>query len=209
VSETCECGCGELVTHGSWKRGHSSRVKNPAAAKRDHWPSRAHVQELLDELGTVTAVAERLGRSRSNMLAIVHEYGIEHRPRGGRMVDCPNRIGWAGEEHAALLLDAEIVRGADPRAQPFDLLWRGQRVDVKTARPSANTGSKIRGWTFNVTKGRGRCDVFFLIACGDEGIPIRYFLIPEQQVDVGMIRIQETLSGRWARYQVQPTITHR
>lgn len=142
------------------------------------------------------------------MLMIAHTYGITWRAEA-KSGSSQVHLGWSGEEHAALLLGAEIARESDPRDQPFDLLWNGARVEVKTARPSADGPSRPHlGWTFGIGHNDPEAsDLVFLIACAPDGMPLHYFLIP--RADVGRrqtIRISGSLEGKWMQYEVRPRV---
>lgn len=210
----CECGCGTQLSDRAvrlgcrFKHGHNRFGDKPfealAAARRAKWPTKEQIEALLAQHGTLSAVAVILGRQHPNFRYICDQLGVEWQPHSRVMEDCPSGFGWSGEEHAALLLRGEVVRTPANR-EPYDVRWRGLRVEVKTARPSASGRDLDQwGWSFNVRHNRGKNDVYFLICCADNGLPAAYLLVPSEHVTQTLIRFPVTMRGKWARFLWRP-----
>lgn len=198
---TCECGCGEEVSPGRRFRpgGHNSR------ARRAAWPTKAELEFLLEQHGSGVAVARALGCGEWNVRHMCRQLGVIYVPHvQGRASKIAR--GWTGEQHAALLLGGQLVRVADPRANPFDVLVGDLRLEVKTSRPSTSSLKRDQvGWSFNVGHNRGKNDAYFLICCADNGLPIAYLLIPSHDATVTTIRFPVTMRGKWAPFLWRPS----
>lgn len=172
---------------------------NPAL--RALWPTKQEMKDLLAEHGTYKAVARALGRPYTTVVHIGKALGIEqNKPQAQAFPPGHVRFGWDGEEHAALLLGAELARNQTTRDSPYDLLWNGQRIEVKTARPS---GRPPNAWLFRTDKnGReGQSDYYFCVGCSPDGAPQTYFLLPTSDVPGEMLKIPLSLRSKWAKYE--------
>ncbi len=210
----CECGCGETVTGINsntrqpirYRPGHGGRGKIKGDYRRGTWPDKATLELLIAEHGSLSGVARAIERSTSMVRYIINKRGIVFQPTGKSMPKSPNRFGWSGEDHAALILGGEIARKRDNADSPFDVLLGDQRIEVKTARPSLSGAPPgWTGWTFHVKRNQGKNDAYFCIGCNHDGLPVAYFLIPAEDMrGLSTLRIPTTVRSKWAKYEWRP-----
>lgn len=144
------------------------------------------------------------------MRYIVKSLGVSYTPNGSAMPKSTARLGWNGEEHAAMILGAELARAQHFRDSPFDLFWHGLRVEVKTALPSlAGPPPGVSGWSFSIGRNAGKSDVFFCICCDEGGLPRAYFLLPASVMPASTLRIPLSLRTKWIQYRWLPELAPR
>ena len=97
------------------------------------------------------------------------------------------------------------MRVHDNRMNEYDLRWQGRRVEVKTAHPSLAGVPPSLGWTFALGRNAGKNDLYFCIACAENGLPRAYFMIPPAAAPPSILRIPLSLRSKWARYEWRPT----
>lgn len=90
---------------------------------------------------------------------------------------------------ALRLLTGATDMNKDGLNKPFDLLWNGKKIDVKSCnlfKRKRKRGKKVKEcsgwWVFNT-----RNDVdYYLCACMIENMPERYYLIPANATQSGI-----------------------
>lgn len=187
----CACGCGAELRRAkypshqrTWVRGHQFR-----GMRRSVTYDWSRLPADLERLGSSLAVAQEIGVHQSYVWDRANPLGYSVT----KFRDGSSRVGRLGEEIALRLLsDAEdmLYRGREP----YDLHWRGQRVNVKTAHPSR------WGWSFNTARGRESCDLFFLVALDEAERFVAAWVVPAADV-TGSIRTGLSERTKFHRYR--------
>jgi hypothetical protein len=159
--------------------------------------------------------AEKYGRMPS--VSELHENGRNDLAcaisRNGGFRSWAERLGLGlkgTETHRALAIeDEEQVRlerlgfrvYRQTTKAPFDLLVNGQRVDVKSGRPSiyGKDKNKYVGWVFNLIKVPPTCDFYLLVCQSRDGAVERRYVVPASEAQITTITI--TPSGKYERYR--------
>lgn len=185
----CACGC----------RGHVPTARYPSKQRRyihnHHWRGVRRSVEYdwsnlatdLDRYGSTVAVAEAVGVSQAEV----------HRRAVGLGYSVTRLRGASGVGRHGELIALDLLEGSEDMLhrghEPYDLRWKGQRINVKTSRANA------RGWSFNTSRGRDHCDAFCCIGLVRDD-PMKVWLIPSDTAPRGL-RIS-TASTRWDEYRM-------
>lgn len=172
----CQCGCGEEIPYSprhqypskrpKYKVGHSHRNK--------FFLNRDTIENEYNEAGSGAKVAEKYGITPVavyNMLKKVNapllpkEELAEQRQRTGRYWELKCLEALEG---------AEDFSGID-WSSPFDLVFNGYRVNVKTSNP-VNQG---KSWSFN-TRSKEQTDYFLCIGLDENGELENLYWIPSE-----------------------------
>lgn len=113
-----------------------------------------------------------------------------------------NSCTWKGrraEIFACGFIDGSTDNNAGALNKGYDLLWNGQRVDVKSCnlykrkfRRGKKTENCSGWWVFN--KNKGYSDYYFCV-CMINNIPVKYYLIPSSAFGRGI-----TIGWKSSRY---------
>ena len=106
--------------------------------------------------------------------------------------------GRRGELIALQILKGSVDMNADGLNKPYDIKWRGKKIDVKSCnlykrknKRGKPVAKKQSGWwVFN--KNKNYADKYFCI-CMAENIPIRYYLIPAKNFNRGITIGQKSI----------------
>lgn len=188
----CMCGCGGRIKKTRWPSQQPYYLQNHRQRMGVVDYDWDNLADDLQRLGSVQAVADMLG---------VHNKTVWDRARGIEYQrTCrrgPGQVGRIGELIALELLPGSVDQ-LRTGLEPFDLLWNGQRVNVKTARPG------VQGWQFNVATGRGKCDAYFLVALDGTDEYHASWLIPAADcAERSGIVIYPSMRGKWATYRYE------
>lgn len=188
----CKCGCGTELKRARYlshqrRYVHNHHWRGVARSVTYDW---AGLPADLERLGSTAAVADEVGVSQAEVWRKADEigYSVTGFRSGG------SRLGRLGEELALALLDGSedmLHRGTEP----YDLLWNGQRVNVKTATPNKNWG-----WSFNTGSGRDGCDAFFLVALDHAEDFVAAWLVPVEDCARGC-RVGTNSNTKYARFR--------
>lgn len=166
----CKCGCGTELKRAKYPSHqryyvHNHHVRGVPRSVTYDW---SNLPDDLERLGSTAAVADVVDASQAEVWRRADQIGYSvTKFRSGS-----SRLGRLGEEVALRLLpgaEDALHRGREP----YDLMWDGQRINVKTATPN-----KHWGWSFNTGTGRDDCDAFFLVALDDSENFVAAWLVP-------------------------------
>lgn len=109
-------------------------------------------------------------------------------------------LGSIGEAIAVMFLEnSSLVRRPE-----YDVLWRGKKVEVKTANFSNSKYLQCRGWYFSIKDQKGKADYFFCICLNKSGGVDKIYFIPDGRIAKArsMIRVPVSGRGKWAKFRV-------
>jgi len=155
------------------------------------WSSLA---EDYGRLGSLRAVAEEYGTSSENVRYMMIKLGIDRKfdlsKRGGN-----SRKGREAELFMLSLLPGAIdVSATDPQA-PFDLMFEGKRVNVKSSK------RRERNWVFRTGEACVQnCDVFACVLMEDD-VPYKVLMIPSSEVPLTGITIPVSEESKYMKYK--------
>ena len=153
----CACGCGQKRLLYD-RKGRMRRYVFGHARRR--FGNLYVLQQLVEHCGSSRAAARLLGISHSSIRTILRRNRLSYK------VDLENlgtstALGRKGELDALKLLSASVDATKNRADEsPFDLLWQGQRIDVKASTIN-NSGKNLR-WSFKTWKA-SKCDFFLCL----------------------------------------------
>lgn len=153
----------------------------------------------LSNTHTSTQIAALIGRTRGAVQAQANRKGIPLLSR-----DTATFFGRKAEQDALKILKGSKLITLRNYHAPYDLLWQGHRVNVKSAMTYYNRFAKHWYWTFRIKESWVNCDMFLLLGYLRESmVPKRAWLVPSAECRVGAVGISQVgTENRFSPFEI-------
>lgn len=155
-----------------------------------------NVLDLYEEYKSAIKVAKLVGCSVTTVKQLMREKGhlFNHDNKG---LDREVGLERYGERIAGYLLKGSEDLNATSIHAPYDFVWSGMNIDVKTSRKRKRANGKSQ---FTFTARNKSCTHYLLIALNENDMPIKLFLIPRDRVSGVTISYTEGTLSKWNEF---------
>lgn len=191
----CKCGCGSTMplysTKGvkrSYVKGHARRKINDPLA----------VKHLIDVVGTPNMVGSSLNITGPAIRNFLKRNGVEYYTDLLKVGGTTSFGRKAEFDALQLLTGSQDATCNDPHKSPYDLSWKGLRVNVKAS--TVKESGKNTRWSFR-THGHNQCDYLLCLGYVSQQVELA-LLIPSNSVLVQTISVPITKDSKWMKYDL-------
>lgn len=153
-----------------------------------------------ERLKSVVKVAKEYGcsyRTVIDRISRIEGFRFSH---DNKSLDSSSGIGRYGELIALYILKESIDMNEVTIHYPYDVEWKGLKIDVKTSKKRKRSNGKIQ-YTFS-TKNQ-QCDFYLLIALDDNCFPVKFLFVPRDEVDGVTVSFTYGCESKWDKYKME------
>lgn len=158
------------------------------------FPEYPEILEGYKELKSVIKVAEKYGCSCGTVAEKLKELDDFNFNHDNKKLDLPVGVGRYGEQIALLLLENSMDMNEENIHAPYDIEWRGKKIDVKTSKIRF---SERRSDYYSFSTKNKECTHYLLIALGEDLIPVKALLVPTTEVTLKNISFTTDNLSKW------------
>lgn len=153
-----------------------------------------------NELKSVSKIAKKYGcsyRTVIDKLSRLEGFKFTH---DNKSLSVEVGIGRYGERIALQLLKDSKDMNEITTHYPYDIDWNGKRIDVKTSNRRFRPNGKIQ---YSFSTKNNDCDYYLLIALDDENFPIRFLLVPREEVNGVTVSFTYGTESKWNKFEME------
>ena len=166
-----------------------------------HWTNKEVAMLVAMSIGhTALEIGLAIGRSVQSVQSKASRAGI-------RLIDegTSTTFGRFAEKQAQTILDGSMLLTEADYHSPYDLIWNGQRVNVKATTLQYVSTAGCWYWKFTTKQSWKNCDLFlFLGYQDDKNFPCRAWLVPSHLCQKRSIAMSRNYAkGKYAKYEIE------
>lgn len=151
--------------------------------------------ELYKKHNKISKVAELLGCSTTTVKERLKAEG--HKPNhDNKNKNTVHGIGRLGEMIALQVLEGSKDMNEEYIQHPYDIEWKGKKIDVKTSRIRRSRGRK----TYSFNAKNKSCTHYLTVSLDDKLNVRRIMIIPKEEVSGKTIYYVEEKESKWDKY---------
>lgn len=160
----------------------------------------SNVLEDYKELKSVNKIAKKYKcstRTVVDKLSALQGFRFSH---DNKSLDVEVGIGRYGEKIALNLLKGSVDMNDITIQYPYDIEWRGMKIDVKTSNKRKRPSGKIQ---YSFTARNNDCTHYLLFPLDDNNYPIKILLVPKEKVKGVTISFTYGTASKWDKYELE------
>lgn len=147
---------------------------------------------------TSLEIAKKLNRSQAGVFSKARKLGIRLTSK-----KTSSHNGKKAEEDAQCILPGLKLVNSNNRRLPFDAIWKGKKINVKSSKLLYDKRENRSRWNFKINGTWENCNYFLLLGYGnDYKLPIKAFLIPISLCRIDTIKISENYKGKYLKFEI-------
>ncbi len=160
----------------------------------------SNVLDDYKELKSVSKIAKKYGCSYRTVIDKLSRLEGVKFSHDNKSLSVEVGIGRYGERIALYLLKGSKDMNNITTHYPYDIEWNGKKIDVKTSNRRNRPNGKIQ---YSFSTKNNDCDYYLLIALDDENFPIRFLLVPRNEVTGVSIAFTYGTKSKWDKYVME------
>ncbi|GAA0415205.1 hypothetical protein GCM10008934_02660 [Virgibacillus salarius] len=160
----------------------------------------SNVLKDYEELKSVNKIAKKYNcstRTVIDKLSALKEFKFSH---DNKPLDLEVGIGRYGERIALGLFEGSKDMNEITTHYPYDIDWKGLKIDVKTSNRRFRPNGKIQ---YSFTAKNQNCSHYLLIALDDNNFPIEFLLVPKEEIKGVTVSFTFGSESKWDKYKLE------